>query len=198
MTEHARLDTTDLRRNIVRMGDLSRVSVEKKLLLVERSLLRIQKEARQYARSGGAFSRRSVGILARNINYKINSDGTGTITTGVKYGMIQEFGGQTKPHLIRPINGKALAFASGPGGYSNAARIGNGKKFHSVLSGRVSAAFAKGKSVTGMTVVNHVHHPGSKIPGTHYTRISFERQRLAIIKDARRMVASQAGGKAWP
>ncbi len=44
-------------------------------------------------------------------SFEVASDATSaTVGTNVKYAAIHQFGGQTKPHLIKPRNAKALAF----------------------------------------------------------------------------------------
>ncbi len=58
------------------------------------------------------------GNLRRSIARQVNSSATSVIgkvfsSGDVKYAAIQEYGGQTKAHVIEAINGKALAFKMG-------------------------------------------------------------------------------------
>lgn len=122
------------------------------------------------------FSRRSTGRLAASLRGRVASTTMAYLAVGVEYGLIQDHGGVTKAHPIKLRNAKAFAFASGPGGFSNAARIGSSKKFARIGSSRISRASAAGKSITGMTIVSGskgtpgtINHPGSRIPATNYS-----------------------------
>jgi len=64
-------------------------------------------------------------------------------SSGLPYARIQEFGGQTKAHIIEAKNTKALLITSNVGG-------------------TVYGGFFK-----------RVHHPGSKIKGAHYMGTAF-------------------------
>lgn len=68
----------------------------------------------------------------------------------------------TKPHVITAAPGHALAFAGGS--YQNAFRIASkkmGARYFSAGSYSASAAMRAGKSVTGMTILHSVNHPGT-------------------------------------
>lgn len=175
------IETVELKENIYRINGMSNATQQQKAKLLVDALIMIDRQVKRYARSGGAFSRASTGNLARKSGWKVLDDGVGVITTGVVYGRIQEFGGVTKPHVIKPRFAKALAFKTGNGFASNFLKVGSGPLalWHSGpirVSGSMTAKQRAGfnKQLTGMTVVKSVNHPGSRIPGTHYTRKSFE------------------------
>lgn len=161
-------------------------------------IIEVEREAKRYARSGGAFSSRSTGRLARSIGHQVSGSDIAILTTGVKYGMIQEFGGQTKAHEIRPRFAKALAFKTGAGFSSNVLRVGKGSgaMFHSgpvrFAAGAAAKLAARGQ-LAGMTVVKAVHHPGSRIPGTHYAQKSFAEKRETIRELAATAIRTAAG-----
>ena len=194
-------------RNIHRLQGLEAIAARQIDKLMDLSLIKIDEQVKIRARSGKAFSRRSVGILASRSGWKNLGGGQGVTTTGVVYGQIQEFGGTTKPHDIKLRFAKAFAFASGggSGAFSNAVRIGSSKKLARIGSSRIGRGALAGKAITGMTVVSGskgtpgvIKHPGSKIKGTHYTRDSIKVAWPAIEADAAALIASQAGGKKWP
>lgn len=89
------------------------------------------------------------------------------IGSNVEYAAIHEFGGQTKPHIIRAKNAKALVFSRGSGG---------GLTFYNRKSIRagVKAAKAAGGTRAGfmgdLIFRKEVHHPGSKMPARFYIR----------------------------
>jgi len=201
----AEIVTDDLKAQIYKTNGIPAASQANKERLIVRSIIAVERQAKINARSGAAFSSRSKGMLARKIGWKIEGDGAAVITSGVVYGRIQEFGGVTKPHDIPLRFAKAFAFASGGGGFSNAAKIGSSKVFARIGSNRISKGIASGKTITGMTVVSGskgtpgiIKHPGSRIPATHYTRNAFETVRPKIEDDASRMIQAQAGGPKWP
>lgn len=67
-------------------------------------------QALKYPRvRGGSGILQSSGILRNSIHTQADND-TAVIGTNIKYAAIHHFGGQTRPHLIRPKNGKALKF----------------------------------------------------------------------------------------
>ncbi|WP_215782023.1 phage virion morphogenesis protein [Paludibacterium sp. B53371] len=70
------------------------------------SAARLEKKVR-----GGKILQRS-GRLAGSMTEFSDNDNAG-VGTNVKYAAIQNFGGKTKPHEIRPRNKKALAWAGG-------------------------------------------------------------------------------------
>jgi hypothetical protein len=114
------------------------------------------------------------------------------ILGSTSYSRIQEFGGQTKPHEIRPRFKRALAFrsdtwrtpgaSSAPGisgPMSNRKRIGPRGKFRGILS-RPTVGTEK---TIGYAVLQKVNHPGSKIMGRHYTRDAFVAE-FEMVKQA--------------
>jgi phage gpG-like protein len=75
-------------------------------------LLRMVKEEKL---SGQVLKNRT-GTLRRSINLRVLESGTSTtgeVFTNLEYARINEYGGVTKPHVIRPRNGKALRFMMG-------------------------------------------------------------------------------------
>lgn len=199
------IEYSELSQNVRRLQGLENSTRQQIDKLMDRSLIKIDREVKIRARSGGAFSSRSTGMLARKSGWKNLGGGQGVITAGVKYGKIQEFGGTTPPHDIKLRFAKAFAFASGGGGFSNAAAISGSRKLARIGSSRIGKAMAAGKSITGMTIVSGsagtpgiIKHPGSRIPGTHYTRDSIGVAWPSIQADAAALIASQAGGAKWP
>lgn len=112
-----------------------------------------------------ARARAGSGPLGRSIqtDYVTTVDEiTGTaFTEGVPYAAIQEYGGKTGPHLILPVNAKALRFLS-------ASPMPISK------SGSSDVVFAKA-----------VHHPGSRIPEKAYMRGALAQMRMAAIAELR-------------
>lgn len=114
------------------------------------------------------FKRRS-GMLMNSIpnSKSVEDTETGVIGTigpsGVIYAAIQEFGGQTRPHIIRPRYRKALRWASSSGQYMT-------------LKGR------KLKTNSIYVFAQEVHHPGSKIPARPYMRPALLKTRERILE----------------
>ncbi|MYE01471.1 MAG: phage virion morphogenesis protein [Alphaproteobacteria bacterium] len=90
------------------------------------------------------------GRLRKSITWNRLPDGV-EVGTNVVYAAIHQFGGKTKPRIIRPKRAKALAF-----------RVGN------VAGGRGVLRFA-----------SKVRHPGSRIPARPFLGID-DRDRRAI------------------
>jgi hypothetical protein len=87
------------------------------------------------------------GKLVRSIFEEVknetNSVSGRVYSSGLPYARIQEFGGQTKAHIIEAKNGKALLITSSSNG------------------------------ITYGGFFKRVHHPGSKIKGAHYMGAAF-------------------------
>lgn len=113
--------------------------------------------------------KRRSGMLMNSIgNSKTVDDENGLIVgsigpVGVVYAAIQEFGGQTRPHIIRPRYKKFLRFASSSGQFMTI----KGRR----LKTNTIYAFAK-----------EVHHPGSKIPARPYLRPALLKSREKIME----------------
>lgn len=82
---------------------------------------------------------------------------------GVIYAAIQEFGGKTRPHIIKPKYKKALRWVSSQGAF--VAIKGRRLRTNTIY------AFAK-----------EVHHPGSNIPARPYMRPAFLKTRDKILE----------------
>lgn len=83
----------------------------------------------------------------------------------VPYAAIQEYGGKTPPHVIEPVNARALAFmAGGPLGLSSG-------------GGGNALVFAK-----------RVNHPGSSIPERSYARLALVQMRAPFEHGIRETV----------
>lgn len=198
MSNAVQIVTDDLKAQIYRLEGLRSATPAAMARFLTRSITKIQRQAKNNAPV-------LHGALRRNINWKVESDASAVITVGVKYGRIQEFGGVTKPHDIYAKPGKALVFPWAK--WNNAFSIGRGSKSRvfSMKNYSASAALAgvsmktgrrgKGKAVSGVAALAHVHHPGSRIKGQHYTRDAFESLRPQIEADAAKLIAAQAGGK---
>ena len=103
----------------------------------------------------------------------VEAGGDAIIGTSGAYGLpylaIQEFGGVTSPHMIFPVNAKALAFLWT--GIPVALKQDKG-----------GSGAATSKSGTGdMVFLRGVHHPGSKIPERSYARSALAMERSNII-----------------
>lgn len=83
----------------------------------------------------------------------------------VKYAQIQERGGQTRAHDIRPVRAGALAFMA-PG------RMG----------------FSGGPKQSNLVLAMVVHHPGSRIPEHPYARLALYRERPIFENGIREIV----------
>jgi hypothetical protein len=84
----------------------------------------------------------------------------------VAYGRIQELGGTTRPHEIRPRRKLALRWASGK--FIGPIRLTKGGKISRRQGG-------------GLVFSRLVHHPGSRIPSRPYVRPAVE-QNLGFIQ----------------
>ncbi len=91
-------------------------------------------------------------------------------TQDVVYAAIQERGGKTAPHVIEPVNGKALAF---------------------MMPGRLG--FSSGNVSNVLTAVKKVNHPGSNIPERSYARLALVQQRKPFESGIRQVVAQGVG-----
>jgi hypothetical protein len=170
-----------------RLEGLTAASPQNLNKLIDRSMIKIDREVKIYARSGGAFSKRSTGMLARKSGWKNMGDGSGVATAGVAYGLIQERGGTTKPHeIVAKARPYVTNFSWRKGKIVGKKTVGR--------TGGVLAFMIGGK----MIFRKSVHHPGSKITGTHYTLKSYEKVLPAIHADAAAMLAAQQGGVKWP
>jgi hypothetical protein len=114
---------------------------------------------------------KSIGPLFRSMRSEMTEE-IGSVTgrvysEGVIYAAIQEYGGKTPPHLILPVNGKALAF---------------------LMPGRLG--FSSGAIESALTIVKAVNHPGSLIPERSYARATLFDQRDAFAAGMRGAVAA--------
>lgn len=85
---------------------------------------------------------------------------------GVPYAQIQEEGGRTRPHDIRPVRAQALAF---------------------MMPGRMG--FSGGEKTSSLVITKLVHHPGSRIPEHPYMRLALYRERPFFERGIRNIVA---------
>ncbi len=115
---------------------------------------------------GGSGILQSSGHLRNSMTTQADNN-RAVVGTNVVYAAIHNFGGQTSPHVIRPKNGKALAFG---GKWS-----GRGKK----------------RRYSG-TVVAQVNHPGSKIPARPF--MTLQPADEAALADAVRDYLAQGIG----
>ena len=90
---------------------------------------------------GGVATLKKSGTLFRSIRVVAADESGVTVGSDRKYAAAHQLGAKTKPHLIKPKNGKALAF---------------GRSYRG-LGGAVSGGL-------GVTIVRAVKHPGSNIP----------------------------------
>jgi phage gpG-like protein len=156
---------------------------------VERLAIMLRDYVKENELSGQALHVRT-GRLRRSITSKVTSGAgqfTGIVGTNVVYAKIQEFGGQTKPHEIRPRNAKALLFAArgfiGPAENTKT----QGGRYAKGKMGRLQRAIGAGE----MQFATVVHHPGSKIPSRSFLRAALSTLTPAIrvgLEDAIRGV----------
>jgi hypothetical protein len=73
------------------------------------------------------------------------------------YAAIQEYGGQTAPHVIEPVTARVLAFMA-PG----------------------SMGLSSGGGSNGLIFAKRVNHPGSRIPERSYMRLALVQQRAPV------------------
>lgn len=103
------------------------------------------------------------GRLRQSLQTSVSVDGTeGRIGTNVEYARIHEFGGTTRPHVIRPRSGKALSFGTGFGALAQTAALGRGQN-----SAR-AARTARIRRPQDFVAVRSVQHPGSVMPARPY------------------------------
>lgn len=102
---------------------------------------------------------------------------------GVVYAAIHEFGGKTRPHIIRPRFKKALAWSGSSGQYSTLSqmrtnRVGSGE-------GASRGQFMTMRRIKTNKVkifAKEVHHPGSNIPARPYMRPALLKNREKIAE----------------
>lgn len=126
---------------------------------------RISKEAQDFANAalttikekyltgGTGHLKVGTGRLRSSMRYLVaEAEGNVVVTFGsdVPYAAIHEFGGDTRPHEIRPKRKKALRFLT-PGWGGAVRRTKSGKLARSQTDGAI-------------TFAQVVHHPGSHIP----------------------------------
>lgn len=117
------------------------------------------------------------GLLYRGVKTRMDEESGARISgvvyiegAEVPYAEIQERGGRTSAHDIRPKKpGGALAFLS--------AGIGAGP-----------LGFAKGGMQQSMVIVKAVHHPGSNIPEHPYMRFALARETPIFTRGMRAIV----------
>ncbi len=175
-----KIQSDDLPRQVARLEEIAKLAPERRRSILGYAIREIERAAKRIARSGGVFSVRSTGRLAASLRGRVESSTTAGLHVGVAYGVIQDQGGTTRPHEIRPRFKRALAFASRPGfaAMSLRVRLGSARRrggdfiYHSgpihFREGAAAKLAARG-AITGMTVVRSVKHPGSRIPPTHYS-----------------------------
>lgn len=97
--------------------------------------------------------------------------GTAAVGTNVEYAAIHEFGGRTKPHVIRARHAGALAFPKTALGSTLLVRNRKGQVRKS--------AYNRGLIV----LTQEVHHPGSVMPARPYLRPAL-RESVPDIREA--------------
>lgn len=152
-----------LSRNLVKDADLYKrqlkVTMWRALTLLEAAIIiEIQRNLK-----------RRTGMLMNSISNSKTVEETqgqiiGTIgPVGVVYAAIHEFGGTTRPHIIRPRYKKALRWVSSQG------------SFTSLKTKRL-------RTNTIHTYAKEVKHPGSKIPARPYLRPALLKSREKIME----------------
>lgn len=114
----------------------------------------------------------SQGPLYKGVQAEMEEDASGITgrvfidAEDVPYAAIQERGGKTRPHEIRPVNALALAFMS-------PAKMG----------------FSGGPKQNALVFAKVVHHPGSNIPEHPYMRLALARERAPFNNGIHAIVA---------
>lgn len=114
---------------------------------------------------------------------------TGSVTgvvfidgNAIPYADIQERGGTTRAHDIRPKKaGGALAFQMKGGGY----KTGVGSNWR--------MGFSSGDVASSLVITKVVHHPGSRIPEHPYMRLALVREKPIFDGGIRAIVAEAVG-----
>ena len=123
---------------------------------------------------------RSIGDLYKSVRSSMTERPgaiTGRVyTQGIPYAAIQEYGGETRPHDILPVHGKALAFQMRGGGYAG----GIGSDWR--------RGFGRGSFETALTIVRKVKHPGSRIPQRSYAQLALFQYRVPFQDGIRQVV----------
>lgn len=152
-----------LSKNLTKDVDLYRKSLKitmwRALTLLEAAILiEIQRQLRR--RTGALMNSISNSKQVEEIEGSV----IGTIgPVGVVYAAIHEFGGQTRPHIIKPRYKKALRWVSSQGQFMS-------------LSGR------RLRTNTIHAFAKEVKHPGSKIPARPYMRPALLKSRERIAE----------------
>lgn len=116
------------------------------------------------------------GLLRRRMNMQFMQPDENTFHASVgnnaAYARIHEFGGVTRPHIIRPKNARVLVWAI-PGTVF--------KKGQLTATGKMTKKGYRAHGEQGnLNFAMEVHHPGSKIPARPFLRPSLEEMRGAI------------------
>jgi phage gpG-like protein len=144
---------------------------------IQMECMKLATRVKDHYLSGYALHVRS-GLLRRRTTWRIIDSAlkiVGVVGTNTPYAAIHEFGGQTKPHIIRPKNRKLLAwFNQGGRIYKNGKNPGQGERL-----------------ADPMIYAREVHHPGSRIPARPYMRPALADRSSMIVRALR-----EATGKA--
>lgn len=168
------ITSPDLPRQMVRLADMARLAPERRKRALGICIREVERQAKRIATRAGVF-KTGAGKLSQSLRGRVFSTTTAGLTVGVAYGLIQDHGGKTRPHIIRPRFAKALMFPAGKGYAAMGLMIGKGANRQLLTGGRTgfqagaaAKLHAKGQ-MQGMMLLKHVHHPGSRIPPTHYS-----------------------------
>lgn len=129
--------------------------------------------------------RRRTGALQNSISHskKIEEHALSVVGTigpaGVVYAAIHEFGGKTRPHIIRPRNGKTLKFTRSAGAFMTL------PKLKTNTTGASSGQFmtvSRLRTNKLEVFAKEVHHPGSNIPARPYIRPALLKTKDKILE----------------
>lgn len=188
------ISSPDLPRVMARLDDLAKLAPERRKKALGVAIREVERNAKRIARSGGVFSRRSTGTLARSLRGSVVSTTLAVLNVGVQYGLIQDHGGVTRPHPIKLRFAKAFAFPSSFGSANAVRSVGK--------SGRMGKFQRRGASVRG-TAAGYwvgsgskgtpgvINHPGSRIPATNYSWKAY----LASREEIRKQIADAMLGR---
>lgn len=164
----------------IALEQLARAQPARRREALRNSIVEIQRNARKITKVAGGVFMRPGGDLSRGIGAQYGENGA-ELTSGVKYGLIHEVGGKTRPHRIEPRFAKVLAWSVAAGSpFANAGRIGRGKgrSLTARTSTRLVGRARSGGSVSGMYFHwpkgRGVNHPGSRIRPKRYSWLAYQ------------------------
>lgn len=178
--------TDDLKREEYRVEGAIQATPAQMRRALQKAIIEVEREAKRTAPVGRYPGQNKVGgALKQSLSHMMVGEDTAALTVGVKYGLIQDRGGVTSPHIIRAKDRPFVTnFSWRKGNIVGVKTVGR--------TGGVLAFKMGGQ----MIFRKQVNHPGSRIPPKHYARQAFENARPQVEWVLKNAAKETIGGKA--